>query len=353
MINLPDYIPNIHPLLVHFPIVIFFVTVLLHVWKIIFAQKDNHNRLVVSGYVLTSIALVFTYLSGRNAVDHVPIPDDALSAVSDHADKALFLMVYGLILAGVAGFLYYQKWNRKKIVDRLLAILGIGGLILLVLTADAGGRLVFGYGVGVNAVYVTHKSETKGESDSKRHELKLENDGSWDWKSGGMGSGSILDISKWVIGNQKSVSFQLDSNGKTKMMIGSTPKELLFTFGPPLDHVKANINIDLSEFDGEFRLIHHLKSKDTYDYLSVAGETISMGRNVDSKLNTFESGKIQSKISSLSVVGDGRHYRGYVNEKVVVHAHQAPLNSGKTGIYINGNGTIIINAISAKNLKKG
>ncbi|MFQ6609275.1 MAG: DUF2231 domain-containing protein [Fidelibacterota bacterium] len=350
--SLPEYIPNIHPLLVHFPIVFFCMAVLLHVLKIIFDKDNRYSRLVFWGYFLTSILLVFTYLSGRNAADHVLIPDDALSAVSSHADKALYLMIFSLILAGISGWMYYRKLFRLKILDIALAVMGIGGLGLLVITADAGGRLVFAYGVGVKTTPVSQPDKVIEKPVANPSELKIEDDGSWKWNSGELVSGNLLDLSEWIVGSQTDLSLQVDPSGKTLLIIDPPLKELLFSLGPPIEHVKVDIDIDLSKFIGEFRLIHHLQSDNSYDYLSISGKIISMGRNTRGKLNISESKQINSGIETLSVVGDGRHFRGYINDSVVVHGHKSPLGNGNIGIYINGSGTINIGSISAKNLKK-
>ncbi|MCH7763692.1 MAG: hypothetical protein IIB95_08115, partial [Candidatus Marinimicrobia bacterium] len=224
--NLPDYIPNIHPLLVHFPIALFCVAVALHAWKTIFTSDDKYSSLVLIGYILTGISLVAAYFSGRNAADHVAVPDIALSALSNHADKALYLLIYGLILTGLVMFAHFRHLNRIKWVDGILVLLGVAGLGLLIVTADAGGRLVFGYGVGVTKVQESPMNEIIGQTVDDKAVLNIQKDGSWKWKSGIRNSVGLFGLTHWLLGNETDISVNLDKDGKTNILIESSNKEI-------------------------------------------------------------------------------------------------------------------------------
>jgi len=54
----------------------------------------------------------------------------------------------------------------------------------------------------------------------------------------------------------------------------------------------------------------------------------------------------------MRVVGDGRHFRGYVNTKLVAHGHDSELPAGPVGLYIKGTGTAVISDLIVTSLRK-
>ena len=53
----------------------------------------------------------------------------------------------------------------------------------------------------------------------------------------------------------------------------------------------------------------------------------------------------------LRAVGDGRHFRGYVNGKLVTHGHADELPPGGVGIAVHGTGTLLLDKISVQSLR--
>lgn len=82
----PEWAPNIHPLLIHFPIVLLLLAPLLDLCAILFKKQQwlkNSANLI---YVLAGLGLIITYFSGRLAADSVDIPTQAYTTLSRHAD---------------------------------------------------------------------------------------------------------------------------------------------------------------------------------------------------------------------------------------------------------------------------
>ncbi len=71
--NLPDYIPNIHPLLVHFPIVLIPLGFILHLVCLLLKRKDEWQIPIGLMYLASAISTLAAFLSGRQAADTVSV----------------------------------------------------------------------------------------------------------------------------------------------------------------------------------------------------------------------------------------------------------------------------------------
>ena len=144
---LPDWAPNIHPMLVHFPIAFFILAVFLDLLHLQY-KKDWIRNLSIALFIFAAFAGIVTYLSGRQAVDSVSVPLSAELTASYHADWALYTLAYFIAYALVRAFLFWKKMDNKRIVAIILFLAGLAGSVLLAKTADLGGKLVYKYGVG-------------------------------------------------------------------------------------------------------------------------------------------------------------------------------------------------------------
>ena len=78
------------------------------------------------------------------------------------------------------------------------------------------------------------------------------------------------------------------------------------------------------------KIIHHYLANESYDFVSISAEgNVTQGRIKDDESIIFE--KSQHSFDGLlfiSVVSDGTHFRGYLNEKMIVHGHGEAPNKG-------------------------
>ena len=144
---LPDWAPNIHPMIVHFPIAFFILAVFLDLLHLLY-KKDWIRNLSIALFIFAAFAGIVTYFSGRQAVDSVSVPLSAELTASYHADWALYTLAYFIAYALVRAFLFWKKMDNKSLVAIILFLAGLAGCVLLAKTADLGGKLVYKYGVG-------------------------------------------------------------------------------------------------------------------------------------------------------------------------------------------------------------
>ena len=150
MTGLTDWAPNAHALVVHLPIGLL-VTAVAAEWAALLRRRPEPVSTVASAlYAAGWLALAAAYLTGRGAAPEVYTPGLAVPVVDRHWTWAFWCLVYfgGLTLARV-GLL--KRGGRRRMVHLAFGAAGLAGLVLLGVTAELGGRLVYEYGVGVAA----------------------------------------------------------------------------------------------------------------------------------------------------------------------------------------------------------
>ena len=145
---LPEWAPNIHPMLVHFPIVLFIIAVFLDLVNLLWKKEWLHSS-ALAMFIMAALASMVTYLSGKQAIDSVSVPLNAELTASHHADWAMYTIFYFGIYTAIRSFLFWKKLDGNKLVTIILFLAGLAGCALLAKTADLGGKLVYKYGVGI------------------------------------------------------------------------------------------------------------------------------------------------------------------------------------------------------------
>ncbi len=146
-ILLPDWAPNVHPMLVHFPIALFTIAVFLDLVYLLWKKEWLHCS-AIAQFIFAALASAVTYLSGKQAIDSVSVPLNAELTASHHADWAMYTLLYFSAYASIRAFLFWKKLDVKRFVAIILFLAGLAGCALLAKTADLGGKLVYKYGVG-------------------------------------------------------------------------------------------------------------------------------------------------------------------------------------------------------------
>lgn len=152
---LPDWVPNAHPLIVHFPIALIFVAVAADGLALWLGARWKTGREVATGlFVATGLSAVVSYYSGTWAVDTVTIATpEAAQTLSTHASWAWYTMLTtsGYALVRVAG-LFVPAVRSRRLVHVGFFVVGLGTLFPLYKTGENGGEMVYRRGVGVARV---------------------------------------------------------------------------------------------------------------------------------------------------------------------------------------------------------
>lgn len=144
---IPDWAPNIHPLLVHFPIAILTLAVFVSLLEV-FLTRDWIIKSRLWLYILGSLSAIVAVLSGKAAADSVSPPFSAEMTLSNHSDSAYIVLWYFLAFTLIQLVLPRFIKIDKTWVRIAYFLIACFGLSLLITTGDLGAKLVYKYGVG-------------------------------------------------------------------------------------------------------------------------------------------------------------------------------------------------------------
>lgn len=112
--------------------------------------------------------------------------------------------------------------------------------------------------------------------------------------------------------------------------------------------VQVSAEVNLETFEGTVSLIHHVQDRQAYDFLAVEGSTLRQGRVAGGERSTFATGTAQTGgWRTIRAVGDGTHFRGYVDGTMVVHGHGDAAPPGRVGLRMDGTGRVVLRCLSA------
>ena len=326
---LPDWPPNVHPLVVHFPIALLFVAALVDAVALVVRRRYEWVRASAVGlYALGALGVAAGFVTGRLASDSVDLPAQALTTLNAHADWALYLTWFaGLYAAARVAALYWDREGRLA-VHLPLALVGLVGLVLVQQTAERGGSLVYEHGVAVAAAsQAGHAGMDMGTA---------------------AGPAAPPDTS---VAARLDVLTGAPSDGATFTVAPGRPT--LAVLPDALGDLEARATLDLSGFTGTASLVHHVRGPGDYDFLALdkppSGEvTLRQGRVEGGAETTMDSGTaLLDGAAEIKAYAVGTHFRGYLGGEQLTHPHGPAAPPGRVGLRLDGEGAVRVIALSA------
>lgn len=166
--DLIEFIPNIHPIFVHFTVALLSTSMGLFLLGFIISERTWSERfLTVAQWNLWLGVGVTVITIGTGLYEYYTVTHDELShvAMTNHRNWAFFTASIFFVL-GPWSLLTY--WKKRKIKSSFIATLVLATVMLMV-TSWKGGELVYRYGLGVLSLPKVVEGDS-GDSHDHSHE---------------------------------------------------------------------------------------------------------------------------------------------------------------------------------------
>ena len=356
---IPEWAPNAHPMLVHFPIAILAIAILFDFISFFLPKNKKWwtEEATALLYGIGAAIATGVYFTGRAAADNVFLPAEAQSVLTAHADWAWWT-VWFYVTYAVARILATWKARAEHQMKFHVGFfaLSLVGLFLLIQTGDKGAKMVFKYGVGVQAAEIEnpvrhdHESvhDENGDNVASTSFNKMDN-GDWTWETGEHALIALQNNFHWLSGSRDAVSAKAVKTDSGSYALSFSGEDLngFFVGHDSYQNVQVDYRLDISALNGTVFLVHHVQDSTSYDYVSISSDgTIQQGRMVDGQPEVFEQGQTDtSKPLYVRVVASGTHFRGYIDKQMVVHGHGDAPEAGGVGLKLEGSGTLLLEQI--------
>ena len=335
----PDWAPNVHPLIVHFPIAILVLAVLVDVIGLAFKNRVFFRRAAVLLYVAGGLAAAAAFLTGQDAGDSVFLPDGANAVLTEHADMALYTLWYYGVYGVIRLLMHVLRFDVRMSFRIPLVLVAAGGLFLVYETAEYGGEMVYRHGVGVEAVDAS-PSIVLPAADSVSAGPVSNEDGGWSWKP--QRAAAWLNSMQLLEGDRSALMPSLVDGGERGDVLGRGVRDqpVMFVYEDTLADVQIDAAINLDDFEGTFMLVHNVQDAENYHFTAISDGEVRQGRSENGDLYLLDEADFSaSDWMAIRLVGDDTHFRAYIDEQMIVHGHGDAAAPGLVGIRLNGRGT--------------
>lgn len=335
---LPQWAPNIHPMLVHFPIAILGIAIFFDFVSFFLPQEKKWwtEEATAFLYGVGAAAAIIIYYTGTLAADSVNASASAEKVMGMHQGWAWWtIWFYGIYAAARIAATWWTSSRHRLKFHLGFFVLSFIGMYFLYQTGDHGAKMVFGYGTGTGQLVEQsiqgNKSETLGYQTGEN--------GSLSWVIGEEAP-RMLNGQFTFLQGQANAS--VDSEGDQQILRFQSPNGFFVTNDNTYSSLQMVLDVHPEEYQGDIILTHHVQDADNYGYLALHKDgSAELGHVRDGEKSMVEQGSFDRqglKKIKLSVSGD--HLKGYVNDNQVLHGHYEQPGPGAVGLKLTGNGSL-------------
>jgi len=344
--GIPDWAPNVHPAIVHFPIALFIIGFVADLIALTGFRRVQMRRFSSTMYILAGVTTVATFFSGEQASDSVLPSAEANPVLTEHSDLGHYMLWFGVVYAVLRIADLVLVRNDKLSIYVPLVVLGAAGCYLLYETAEHGAELVYKHGVGVVAAAEASSISIPLPSSGSDAGINVSANGSWSWAANH--PATWKDGFEWLAGSPDSIEASLVSrpDGRLVLSLTLTDADVLFVAGKPLPGVQVDAEWNLDYFDGTAALVHNLTAADNYHYVEFGNGVMSQGRVQSGQVAPFDTQAWSLEgWHVVRAVGHGTHFRGYAGGRLVTHGHGPAADAGRVGLRLRGSGKVQLSGV--------
>jgi hypothetical protein len=272
--------------------------------------------------------------------------------IARHADAARWTTITFGVLAVLRAALAWRRRHEPVLRPGALwiaALAGsVGGLALLITTADRGGALVFRHGIAVTLPASPAPSAASPHearpAEIAQEAFSVQPDGSLLWRPAAADRADLPGILRPVDEASRRAVRPAPHPPGGGLALEVTGMALL-AFPDSFTDVRLELRVDATAFRGTFGLAHHLRGPDRVGLFHVSTEGEARLEEIErSGRRTLDSGAYDPAPGPLEMAfnASGSHFKGMVNGAVVCHGHLDPGGAGSVGLFMNGRGTITL-----------
>jgi len=343
---LPDYVPGVHPLLVHFPIALLVSAAIVDLVALV-AHNESARRAATWLLAIGTVFLPLTYWTGRQASDQVTNPfPRAQALMAEHSDLAWWTL-WVFVAVVIVRLVLVNRERLQGPAHVGSAALVIGATILLGVTADHGGQLVFDLGVGVRPVSEAPEGAFDPEPEPDLDALRptVGADGTFRWRFQ-PGAEAVLEEFLTAEGGALPAA-TVENREAALVLTKDTPGRVALVVGGDVDKASIKVRIRRDEFTGTISLALHSGGTETLDFLSWDGSTMVLGarRGAQDEELASELATADAGWHEIELVAAGTHFRGYLDGELIVHGHADAAPVGPAAIVLDGTGKVRLDDI--------